>query len=96
MFFNESSSPKSLKISLWSFQTFPKILEIFASQGAPLVSMTPVANVSLVSTTSTANFATGTAGIVDTSGKFATDSNYTGAKLSPLSMKLAVNLPRCR
>jgi hypothetical protein len=37
------------------FEFFKKFAEIFASQGAPPVSTTPVAN-----------FATGTAGVVDT------------------------------
>jgi hypothetical protein len=44
--------------------------EIFASQGAPPVSTTPVANL-LVSTTPAANFATSFASVVDTGGKFA-------------------------
>jgi hypothetical protein len=49
-----------LKITLVLFRFFfLEILpEIFASQGAPLVS-----------TTRAANFATGTAGVVDTGGK---------------------------
>ncbi len=42
--------------------------EIFASHGAPPVSMT-----------SAANFATDTAGVVDNGGKFATGVNNTGA-----------------
>jgi len=40
-FFHESSSPKPLKIS---FGPLKKFAEIFVSQGAPLLSMTPVAN----------------------------------------------------
>jgi hypothetical protein len=40
------------------FKIFQKFAEIFASQGAPLVSTTPVANLPLVSTTSAANFST--------------------------------------
>jgi hypothetical protein len=44
-------------------------MEIFASEGAPLVSTTPVAN-----------FATGTAGVVD-----------TGSKLPPVSMISVAN-----
>ncbi len=42
-------------------------MEIFENQDAPLVSTTPAAN-----------FATGTAGVVDTGGKFATGVNDTG------------------
>jgi hypothetical protein len=46
-------------------------LEIFASQGAPPVSTTP-----------RANFATCTACVFDTSGKFATGINNTGGKFT--------------
>ncbi len=45
-------------------------MEIFASEGAPPLSTTPVANLPPVSTTPAANFATGiAAGVVDTGGK---------------------------
>jgi hypothetical protein len=47
--------------TLGSFQLFQTFTEIFASQGAPPVSTTPVAN-----------FASGTAGVADTGGKFET------------------------
>jgi hypothetical protein len=43
-------------------------VEIFASQGSPLVSTT--------------NFATSTAGVVDTGGKFATGVNDTGGNFA--------------
>ncbi len=49
-----------------------------------------------------ANFATSTAGAVDTSDKFATDVNDTGGKLAagvklpPLSTTPAANLPLCQ
>jgi hypothetical protein len=81
---------KPLKIALRSFQIFRKVAEIFASQGAPLVSKIPGANLPAVSTTPVAklllvsttpganlppvstpyaeNFATSSAGVVDTSG----------------------------
>jgi hypothetical protein len=49
---------------------FFKFAEIFASEGAPPVSTTPVANLPPALTTLAANFATGTAGVVDTSGKY--------------------------
>ncbi len=49
--FHESSSPKPLKIALRSFQIFRTFAEIFASQGAPLVSKIPGANLPTVSTT---------------------------------------------
>ncbi len=38
-FFHETSSPKPLKITLRSFEIFLKIVETFASQGGPPVSM---------------------------------------------------------
>jgi hypothetical protein len=58
----------------------PKLAEIFASQGAPPESTTPVAKLPLVSTTlvenlplvstTPANFATSFASVVDTGGKY--------------------------
>jgi hypothetical protein len=48
-----------------------KFAEIFASQ-APLVSTTLTANLPPVSQTPAANFATSSASVVDTGGKFAT------------------------
>jgi hypothetical protein len=59
------------------FNFFSKISEIFASQGDQLESMTPAANLPLVSTTSVANLAMGTDGVLDTGGKFATCVNNT-------------------
>jgi hypothetical protein len=58
---------------------FEKISEIFVSQGAPPVSTKPAAN-----------FATGTAGVVATSGKFATNVNIPVANLPPVSTIPAV------
>jgi hypothetical protein len=54
-FFYESPSPKPLKITLGSSRIFKKFSEIFASQGASKVSMTPVEILPLVSTTPVAN-----------------------------------------
>jgi hypothetical protein len=45
--------------------------------------LTPVANLPLVITTPAANFATSSAGVVDTGGKFATGVNYTSGKFAP-------------
>ncbi len=45
-----------------------------------------------VLTTLAANFATLTAGVVETGGKFAAGVNDTGVKLPPVSTTLAVNL----
>ncbi len=55
---------------LGSFR-FLLFTEIFASQGAPLVSMTLLAN-----------FDTGTTGLVDTNGKFAKGVKITGSKFA--------------
>jgi hypothetical protein len=44
--------------------------------------MAPVANSPPLSTTPTANFATSSAGVVDTGGKFATGVSDTGGKFS--------------
>ncbi len=59
-----------MKITSGPFQFVRKVTEIFASQGAPPISTTPVAN-----------FDTSTACVVDTGGKFVTGVNYTGIKL---------------
>jgi hypothetical protein len=73
---------------------FQKFAGIFAIQGAPTVSTTlMVPNFPQVSTTLTANFATGTAAVVDTGGKFATGVNDTGGKSPPVSATLALNSP---
>ncbi len=52
---------------------------------------TPLANLLPVSMTPAANFATGTAGVVDTCGKFATDVNDTGSKFDTVSTTLVAN-----
>jgi hypothetical protein len=70
-FFHGSSFLQALKITLGHITKFRKFAEIFASQNAPPVSTTP-----------TANFATSTAGVVDTSAKFATGVNFTGGKFA--------------
>jgi hypothetical protein len=64
------------------FEFFRKIAEIFASKGAPPVSMTPVAN-----------FATSFACVVDTGGKFATGVNGTGGKFAAGINDTGGNLP---
>jgi hypothetical protein len=68
-FFHESGSPQPQSILVRTFQIFRKFKEIFASQGAPAVSTTPVAN-----------FSTIFASVVDTGGKFATGVNDTCGK----------------
>jgi hypothetical protein len=68
-FFHESVSPQPQSIPLRSFRKFA---EIFASQGAPPVSTTTVAQLPLVSMTPAANFSTIFTSVVDDiGGKFA-------------------------
>ncbi len=43
-FFHESASPQRLNVPLQPFQIFLKIRRDIAAQGAPPVSLTPVAN----------------------------------------------------
>ncbi len=64
------------------FEFFRKFAEIFASQCAPPVSTTPVANLPPASATPAANFYTIFASVVDTGGKFATGVNDTGIKFA--------------
>jgi hypothetical protein len=82
--------PPSPRVFLFDrVEFFRKFAEIFASQGAPPVSMTPaaklppvsttpVANLPPVSATPVANSSTIFASVVDTGGKFATGVNDTG------------------
>jgi hypothetical protein len=76
--FSVSLQPQS--IPLGPFQIFRKFVDIFASQGAPLVSMRPLAN-----------FATSCATVVDTGGKFAASVNDTSDNLLPVSMTPLAN-----
>jgi hypothetical protein len=54
------------------FKFFRKFAEIFASQGAPQVSLTPAANLPPVSTTLAKMVEKFATGVADTGGKFAT------------------------
>ncbi len=92
-FFHESSSPKPLKITLGSFKSFWKIHGDIRKSRCT----TGVNDIG-------GNFANGTAGVVDTGGKFATGVNdtggkfatgvnETGGKLPLVSTTLGVNLP---
>jgi hypothetical protein len=71
-------SPRVLHLD--SFEFFRKFAEIFASQGAPPVSTTPVAN-----------FSTIFASVVDIGGKFASGVNEAGGKLPLVSTTPAAN-----
>jgi hypothetical protein len=50
-------------------------MRLLQVKAAPPVSTKPAANLPPVSTTPTENLATGTTGVIDTGGKFATDVN---------------------
>jgi hypothetical protein len=72
VFFMNQFPPHPRVFHLDRFEFFRKFAEIFASQGAPPVSTTPVANSPPVSATPAANLYTSFASVVDTDGKFAT------------------------
>ncbi len=97
VFFMNQFPPHPRVFHLDRFSFFRKLAEIFASQGAPPVSRTPVANLPPVSATPAANFYTIFASVVDTGGNFATGVNdtggkfATGGKLPPVSMKPVAN-----
>jgi hypothetical protein len=104
VFFTNQFPPSPRVFHLDRFEFFRKFAEIFASQGAPPVSTTLVANLPPVSATPVANFSTIFASVVDTGGKFATDVNDTGGKfatgvndaggkLPPVSTTPAATLP---
>jgi hypothetical protein len=80
VFFMNQFPPRPRVFHLDRFEFFRKSAEIFASQGAPPVSTTPVANLPPVSATPVENFSTIFASVVDISGKFATGVNDTGGK----------------
>jgi hypothetical protein len=82
VFFMNQFPPSPRVFHLDRFEFFRKFAEIFASQGAPPVSTTPVANLPPVSATPVANFSTIFASVVDTSGKIATGINDTGGKFA--------------
>jgi hypothetical protein len=71
-------SPREFHLDRFKF--FRKFAEIFACQGAPPVSTTPVAN-----------FSTIFASVVDTGGKFATGVNDIGGKLPPALLTPVAN-----
>jgi hypothetical protein len=70
VFFMNQFPPSPIVSHQDRFEFFRKFAEIFASKGAPPVSMTPVANLPPVSATPAANFANSFASVVDTGGKF--------------------------
>jgi hypothetical protein len=68
-------------------------MRFIASQGCTTSVNGTAANLPPVSTTPAENFATGTAGVIYTGGKFFTSVNDTGGNLPLVSMTLKVNLP---
>ncbi len=82
VFFMNQFPPSPRVFHLDRFEFFRKLAEIFASQGAPPVSTTPVANLPPVSATPVANFSSIFAFVVDTGGKFANGVNDTGGKFA--------------
>jgi hypothetical protein len=80
VFFVNQFPPSPRVFHLDHFKFFQKFAEKFASQGAPLVSATPVAN-----------FSTIFASVIDTGGKFATGVNDAGSKLPPVSLTPVAN-----
>ncbi len=97
VFFMNQFPPSPGVFHLDRFEFFRKFAEIFASQGAPPVSTTPIAkwwkNLSPVSTTPVANFSNIFASVVDKGGKFVTGVNDASGKLPPVSATPAANLP---
>ncbi len=91
VFFMNQFPPSPRVLQLNRFEFFRKFAEIFASQDAPPVTTTPVANFSTIfaSVVDTGGkFATG---VNDTGGKFATGVNDAGGKLPPVSTTPAAN-----
>jgi hypothetical protein len=82
VFFIIQFPPSPKVFHLDRFEFFRKFAEIFASQGAPPVSTTQVANFSPIF-----------ASVVDTGGKFTNGVNDAGSKLPPVSTTPAANLP---
>jgi hypothetical protein len=75
VFFMNQFPPSPRVFHLDRFKFFRKFAEIFVSQGAPPVSMTPVANLPPVSATPVANISTIFASVFDTCGEFAAGVN---------------------
>jgi hypothetical protein len=79
---------KTIKKKKKKIKKFP---EIFASKGAPQVSMTPVANLLPVFASVVDTVGKFSTGVYDTGGKFATGINDTGGNLPPVSKTPAAN-----
>jgi hypothetical protein len=81
-FFFMNQFPPSPRVShLDRFECFQKFVEIFASQGASLVSTTSVSTTP-ASATPGVSFATSFTSVVNNGGKFATGVNDNGGKFA--------------
>ena len=76
------------------FEFVRKFAEIFASQGAPPVSTTPVANFSTIFANVVVTGGKFATGVNDIGGKFAISVKDAGDKLPPVSTTPAANLHR--
>ncbi len=93
MIFFMNQFPPSPRVSQYRFKFFWKFAEIFASQGAPPVSTTPVANFATIFASVVDTGDKFSIGVNDTGGKFATGVNDAGGKLQPVSTTPGANLP---
>jgi hypothetical protein len=78
-FFHESVFPNFLSIPSWTCEFFFKLTDKIAALGAPLMSLTLLANLPQVSTTPGVPVAKIAAGVPDTDGNIATGVVDTGS-----------------
>ncbi len=91
VFFMNQFPPRPTVFHLDRFEFFLKFAEIFASQGAPPVSATPVANFSTIFASVVETGGKFATGVNDTGSKFATGVSDAGGKLPPVSTTPAAN-----
>ncbi len=91
VFFMNLFPPSPRVFLLDRFEFFRKFAEIFASQGAPPVSTTPVANFSTIFASVVDTGGKFASSVNDAGGKFATGVNDAGGKLPPVSTTPAAN-----
>jgi hypothetical protein len=82
VFFMNQFPPSSRVFHFDRFKFFRKFTEIFAIQGAPPVSTTPVANFSTIFASVVDTGSKFSAGVNDTGSKFSTGINDTGGKFA--------------
>jgi hypothetical protein len=93
VFFMNQIPPSPRVFHSDSFKFFRKFAEIFASQGAPPVSTTPVANFPTIFASIVDTGGKFTTGVNDTGGKFATGVSNACGKLPPVSTTPAASMP---